>query len=91
MQKLNMKVSAQCVKQFGGPVSPEQVELVTVGVAVNAIGSIMPPIIICPGKSFAITSSHKDHSDVFGLGTLAVGWTLSMLLYGALRQGRQTQ
>ena len=55
MQELKKKVSAQGVKQVGGIVSRERGELVTVCVAVNAIGSVMPPMIICPRKKF------RDH------------------------------
>ena len=55
VQKLYKNVSAQCVKQVGGLVSRERGELVTVCVAVNAIGSVMPPMIIFPRKKF------RDH------------------------------
>ena len=55
VQKLKKKVSAQGVKQVGGLVSRERGELVTVCVAVNAIGSVMPPMLIFPRKKF------RDH------------------------------
>ena len=55
MQKLKKKVSAQGVKQVGGNVSRERGELVTVCVAVNAIGSVMPAMITFPRKKF------RDH------------------------------
>ena len=86
------KVSAQCVKQFGGLVSREQGELVIVCVTVNAIGSIMPPIIIFPRKTFRDHFISQGPFGCVGAGNGCGGWivTLSMVLYGALRQGRQT-
>ena len=83
MQNLKKKVSAQGVKQVGGLVSRHRGELVTVCVAVNAIGSIMPPIITFPRKKFCDHFIPEGPFGCVGAGN-ACGWivTLSMLLYG---------
>lgn len=54
MQKPDRVITLKGTRQVGAMTSGERGTLVTVGVAVNAIGNSVPPIFIFPRKNFRV-------------------------------------